>query len=34
LVTSDILLKIYLKVTERKVEYPPSRKHYNHHLYG
>jgi len=35
MMTSDLLLKIYMSVTQPKeVKYTPIRKHYNVHLFG
>ena len=36
-ISSEKLLKIYIEVVRKKsvkVKYPPTRKHYNIHLYG
>ena len=34
MITTEKLLKIYLQVKKKKPKYPPTRKHYNSHLYG
>jgi len=34
MISSELLLKIYLAATKEKVIYSPPRKYYNHHLYG